>query len=194
MVPTASERGCAAVAAAVTLLLDRTAALAAGLTSQCEVSEYYDVRTGQCRHCDVACFQRENGTVVGFLEESCFALCPGYIREPRIAERPGQPPDDATASMSSVPREAVAVVVALVLLACLLALAWLVLARCGVLAAVKRGCHPDKGLRGARAAVGSCIFAFGSLRDQADAVRDSSYFRLSDPSEEVELVERVTCL
>ena len=71
-----SRCGCIAVAT-VAGLLDRTVTLAAGMTSRCDVFEYYDVTTDQCRHCDTACFDYENGTIVSFLESRCTNLCPG---------------------------------------------------------------------------------------------------------------------
>ena len=72
-----SKCGCLAVAATVAGLLDRTVALAAGVASRCEVFEYYDVIADRCRHCDTACFDHENGTIVSFVESRCTDLCPG---------------------------------------------------------------------------------------------------------------------
>ncbi|KAL8566579.1 hypothetical protein ACOMHN_054801 [Nucella lapillus] len=163
--------------AAVAGLIGRTVALAVSVTSQCDVSEYYDVSTGACRHCDTACFQHENGIIVGFLESRCLQLCPGYIKEPRVPQYPREPEKVALTLMEGC-------LIGFVLSLFIVCLLVLVVLRAEIFTALKDCVHSAP--RDLSTVTDLC-------RHNDTGVSESSYVKLADPSDDVVvIIDRVT--
>ncbi|XP_076452302.1 uncharacterized protein LOC143287943 [Babylonia areolata] len=165
---------------AVTVMAEvtgRTVALAANTTSQCDRFEYYDVSAGTCKPCDTACFEYENGTIVGFTESRCLQMCPGYIKEPRVPQYPREPEEVSLTVMEGC-------LIGFIISLFILCLIVTVVLRSEIYTALKDCGHSAKSLSSVSDMCG---------HSTAD-VTETSYVKLADPSDEVEIIDRVTCV
>ncbi|KAK7112640.1 uncharacterized protein [Littorina saxatilis] len=171
---------CGGCIAAVTMagLLDSTVALAAGMTSQCDDTEYYDVGVGECRHCDTACFDYHNGTIVRFLESTCLELCPGYIEDSRLPEYPRRP--EQVVRVTLMEGGLLGFVIALFIIGIIV----VIILRREIFAALKNYCSSARSAKGITSLFG----------DSDSDLQETSYVKLADPSDEVEFIDRVTCV
>ncbi|XP_025107907.1 uncharacterized protein LOC112572439 [Pomacea canaliculata] len=140
----------------------------------CAHYEYYNASAAACVHCDELCLQTVNSDDVAIVEETCADFCPDYIKLPRVSIYSEQ----QSVQLPVIEGTLIGLMIALLIVSFVIVFLW----KISIGHALKSCCSGVKTLHSSRHCCSS-----------AD-VSDRSYVKLSDPSDEVEIVYRVTCL